>query len=362
MANEAAAKQEIVRVEKFINQAQNNIVSRLPKGVDPDRFVLGLMTAIQKSKLYAKDGKSLQDCDPQNVLLAAYEAAEAGCPLNPSLQLGWLIPYGADCNFQPSYRFFIQRAYETKEVKRFFAEVVYKGDKFSRQFAPDRTLIHMPGDGERVLANRLGAYAYIEFNDGVVDFEYLTNEQIDRHRKASKQQNSMKWVEFWEEGWRITPIRVLAKRLPLRTRQMEDLVELVNRDTERDLVIPIDEIAEPTLPRRASEAPKPATQEAAKSETAKPAQSESQETAKAETAKPAEGASQAGMFPDAQSGDAAISTEAIQAFWKKAMEAGWKRNEVQKYIETTFKKSSMKELTGTELQKLYQVVESGTGQ
>lgn len=220
-----------------IEKGKENLVNRLPAGIDPQRFYLGIMTAIQKNP-------TLLNCDPSSVLLAAYDAAEQGCSLSPSLQMGWLIPYGREAQFQSSYRFFVQRAYETGDVRSFFAEVVYKGDKFTRQFAPKRSLIHEPGDGERTKDARLGAYAFIEFMDGSIEWQYLTNEQIERHRNKSKQPNSMKWTDFWEEGFKITAIRVLAKMLPLKSRKLELLVETVNKDTERDLDTPVTGVIE----------------------------------------------------------------------------------------------------------------------
>jgi recombinational DNA repair protein RecT len=168
-------------------------------------------------------------------MLAAYDAAELGISLSPSLQLGFLIPYKAACQFQVSYRGLIQKARETKEVKTFFAEVVYECDKFERQFAPKRNLFHAPGDeNERTKANAIGAYAFIEFIDGSIDWEYLSDEQIERRRKHSKNPNSLMWATFWEEGWRKTPIRVLWKRLPLTNQAMERLAEHIAKEAEAE--------------------------------------------------------------------------------------------------------------------------------
>jgi len=101
--------------------AKVNITGRLVGGMDADRFILGVQTAIQKNP-------DLLQCDPKSVLLAAYDAAELGINLSPALSLGYLIPYGRQCNFQVGYRGLIQKSYETKAVKSFFAEVVYAND------------------------------------------------------------------------------------------------------------------------------------------------------------------------------------------------------------------------------------------
>ena len=71
----------------------------------------------------------------------------------------------------------------------------------------------------------VSAYAVVEFTSGAIDWEYCDRTLIDRHRKHSRQPDSLMWREFWEEGWRKTPIRILAKRLPLTNPGMERLAE-----------------------------------------------------------------------------------------------------------------------------------------
>jgi recombination protein RecT len=221
-ANTAIQKREVLEA---ITAAKVNIVGRLTNGMDADRFILGVQTAIQKNP-------ALLQCDPKSVLLAAYDAAELGINLSPSLSLGYLIPYGQQCNFQVSYRGLIQKSYETKAVKSFFAEVVYEHDKFERQFAPKRNLFHAPADGDR--GEIIGAYAFIEFVDGSVDWEFMTTEQIERRRKHSKQPESLMWTKFKEEGYKKTPIRNLWKRIPLSNPGMERLAEVINREAEAE--------------------------------------------------------------------------------------------------------------------------------
>jgi recombination protein RecT len=370
LKGEAMANEGTVTVKKpepvleRLNLAKTNLQARLPQGIDRDRFFLGILTAVQKSKANAKPGTSLADCDPNSVLLAAYDAAEVGCSLSPALALGWLIPYGKEAQFQPSYRFFIQKAYETGEVKTFYAEVVYVCDEFMRQFAPKRNLMHAPGNGERTMKTAIGAYAFIEFQDGTVDWEYLTAEQIGRHRAHSKQPNSMKWVGFWEEGWRITPIRVLSKRLPLKNRSFENLVEMVNRDAERDLIIPADEIMEPSAPKRLSDskhekaattitdkpAEKPAEEKQEKQEHPIETQSQGPEPNAPATAQPAAAPT---MFPEE---DPFISSADISDFWQKAFAAGWKKNEVGAHLKEHFKVDALKDLRKSQLEKALEVI------
>lgn len=219
-------------VIEAINKAKDAFQGRLPKGMTAERFIFGLMTTVQKNP-------DLLECEPQSVLLAAYEAAECGLDLTPSRQLGYIIPYfnkeigKKQAQFQPGYRGMIQVAYRTGQVKTFFAEVVYEKDVFKRIFAPRRSVIHEPAEGDR--GNRIGAYALIEFENGDFDFEYLTAAQIEVHRKHSKKPDSLMWGPFWEEAWRKTPMRILFKRVPIEGAEMDKLAEVIANDAERDL-------------------------------------------------------------------------------------------------------------------------------
>lgn len=216
-------------VLEAIDRAKSQLGARLPEGMTQDRFVYGLMTACQKEP-------KLLNCNPTSVLLAAYEAAECGCDLSPSKAMGWLIPYKDTAQFQPSYRHFIQTAYKSGVVKAFNAEVVFGNDKFKIIFAPIRTVIHEPKLGDR--GKPVGAYAIIQFIDDHIDFEYLSLEEIERHRKHSKMPDSLMWRSFWDEGARKTAIRVLSKRLPQTNPAMERLAELVQKDADADLDLP----------------------------------------------------------------------------------------------------------------------------
>jgi recombination protein RecT len=225
MATSELATRETPGVLQTIQRAKPQIEGRLPIGFAPDKFTLGLMTVVQKNP-------DLLKCEPNSVLLAAYEAAELGINLSPTLQLGYLIPYGGKAQFQISWRGFVQRAYETGCVSAFYAEVVYENDKFERQFAPKRNLFHAPADGDR--GESIGAYALVEFKDGHIDWEYCDRALIDKHRKHSKMPDSMMWKTFTDEAWRKTAIRLLAKRLPLTNPNMEKLAEIVEHDAAKE--------------------------------------------------------------------------------------------------------------------------------
>jgi recombination protein RecT len=223
MLNTAALTK--VPVVQFIKDSAAEFAKRLPATVDATRWAMQLATAVQKNP-------DLLECESRSLLLAAYEAAELGISLSPVLQLGYLIPYKGRAQFQISWRGLVQKAYETGRVKAFYAEVVFANDRFERQYAPKRNLFHAPADGDR--GEAIGAYALVEFKDGTIDWEFCDKARIERHRKHSKQPDSLMWREFWEEAWKKTAIRLLAKRLPLSNPGMVALAEVIERDAQAD--------------------------------------------------------------------------------------------------------------------------------
>ena len=212
-------------VVQLIKESAPEFAKRLPGTTDPMKWTMQLATVVQKNP-------DLLGCDPGSLLLAAYEAAELGVNLSPSLQLGYLIPYKGRVQFQISWRGLVQRAYESGCVRAFYAEVVYANDKFERQYAPKRNLFHAPAESDR--GEEIGAYALVEFKDGTINWEWADKKLIERHRKHSKQPDSVMWTSFHEEAWKKTAIRILAKRLPISNPGMEALAEVIERDAQAE--------------------------------------------------------------------------------------------------------------------------------
>ena len=93
---------------------------------------------------------------------------------------------------------FYPKGTRSADFLTFYAEVVYERDKFERQYAPKRNLFRAPADGDR--GEEIGAYALVEFKDGTVDWEFCDKALIERHRKHSKQPDSLMWSKFHEEA------------------------------------------------------------------------------------------------------------------------------------------------------------------
>ena len=99
-------------VVQLIKESASEFAKRLPGTTDATKWTMQLATVVQKNP-------DLLGCDPGSLLLAAYEAAELGVSLCPSLQLGYFIPYKGKVQFQISWRGLVQRAYESGCVRAF---------------------------------------------------------------------------------------------------------------------------------------------------------------------------------------------------------------------------------------------------
>lgn len=318
----ALARREVIL--EVVNKGKQGFIDRLPKDIDAERLFLGLVTLVQKRP-------DIAECDPSSIIIAGYEAAEIGINLNPALGLGYVVPYKGIATFHLGYRGMIQKGYEMGVAKLIFAEVVYDKDHFRRVLAPVRTVEHIPANGDR--GEPIGAYSFVELRDGGIDFEYMTKEQIMRHRKHSKNPDSMMWTTFWEEGWRKTPIRVHFKRIPLTSSGMERFAEMIGRDNEKDFDFEPPPTSQAPEIRRATPPPvakQPESPQDAATEGTTAVQDDPKPKGRGkrqpDAEKPAEGP------PEAKSAPLA-SKEDIERFWKKAFSAGWSAYEVKKHLE-----------------------------
>jgi recombination protein RecT len=88
----------------------------------------------------------------------------------------------------------------------------------------------------------IGVYAVAKMKDGSAYVEIMNRRQVDQVRAVSRSKNSGPWTTWWEEMWRKSVIRRLAKRLPLST----DLDGVIHEDDE--MFMPPEQPAAPAQP------------------------------------------------------------------------------------------------------------------
>ena len=214
-------QQQKVALEKFNSVAtllqsdkvQNAIARALPRHITAERMIRVAMTALQKTP-------ALAECDQRSLINAIIQASELGLEPNTPLGHAYLIPFynkntgRKEAQLMPGYRGLIALARRSGQVQGIYAELVYEHDYFEITYGLDKNLIHRPDLNREDRGELIGVYAVAKFKDGYTDFEYMNAAEVEKIRKRSQAPDKI-WVTDRGEMWRKTPIRRLAKRLPL---------------------------------------------------------------------------------------------------------------------------------------------------
>jgi recombination protein RecT len=212
-----------------LETSKAQILMALPRHMDPDRMIRVALTAVQKQP-------KLLECTALSIVGCVIEASQLGLYPDGILGDAYLVPYWngrnrrMEAQLQPGYRGLINLARRSGQVSAIYSEPVYGCDKFSVELGTEHKLIHIPNydDPQRgvekddlgVPFGLRGVYAVVKFKDETTDFEYMPLFRIMDIRNNSKSKDKDgnvfgPWATHFEEMARKTPIRRLAKRLPL---------------------------------------------------------------------------------------------------------------------------------------------------
>lgn len=190
----------------------------LPRHMTPEKMVRVAMTAISKTP-------ALAECSQLSIIASIVELAQYG--LEPDGRLAHLIPrYNSktrnkECTPLIDYRGWIALAHRSPKVTKIYSQIVYEKDVFSVELGSVHRLIHKPAIHltKEQRGAKVGAYAICFFKEGDPDFELMTAEEIEEVKDRFAPERDGKVVGPWEsdpdEMWKKTPIRRLAKRLPV---------------------------------------------------------------------------------------------------------------------------------------------------
>lgn len=222
MASTAISKQQ--NLLALLNKSQSQLALALPKHMTADRMIRVAITAIRKQP-------KLFECDPLSVCGAVMEASQLGLYPDGILGDAYLVPYynkrnrRLEAQLQPGYRGLINLARRSGQISNIYAEPVYECDEFHIELGTKHTINHVPNydddsrgvekDEKGIPVGMRGVYAVVVFKDGTADFEYMPIKRILDIRDHSQAADNGPWVTHFEEMARKTPIRRLAKRLPL---------------------------------------------------------------------------------------------------------------------------------------------------
>lgn len=154
--------------------------------------------------------KTLQDCDPKQLVMEALKAATLKLPINKALGFAWLVPYksrnGVIPTFQIGYKGYIQLAMRTGKYRIINADMVYQGEL--------RTVKKLTGEidftGEKQSDTVVGYFAHIELLNGFTKTLYMTREGVITHAKKYS-----KSYDYSASAWQ-TDFDAMAKKTVIR--------------------------------------------------------------------------------------------------------------------------------------------------
>jgi|3_EtaG_2_1085321.scaffolds.fasta_scaffold02708_5 recombination protein RecT len=215
MNSSLPAVNKAATIRDLLDKSKDQLKMAIPRHMSVDRLLRIAMTSIQTNY-------RLLECDPKSLLSCVMQAAQLGLEPDGVLGRAYLIPYKVKgritAQLQIGYRGFIDLAYRSGQVKGFFAHNVHENDEFDFSYGLAPKLTHVPAQGNR--GDLIASYAVVRIKDADPDFEVMWRSDLEKIRQSSKASNDGPWKTHFEEMCRKTPIRRLAKRVPLSSEFM----------------------------------------------------------------------------------------------------------------------------------------------
>lgn len=212
MANEIVSQKQTFSVMLQTDLEQQR--ESLPADFNIPRFVqnsIALLNGNDALIKYSQQYKAQATTQIKAGLLrAAYLGLDA---LNAEC---YLVPYGANLNFMPSYKGAVKLAmrYSTRPIKEIYARIVREGDEFEEAIEHGLPTINFkpkPFSKDKVV----GAFAVCLYEDGGMVYETMSLDELETARKQSKAQNSPAWVKFTTEMYKKVVLHRLCKHISI---------------------------------------------------------------------------------------------------------------------------------------------------
>ncbi len=194
--------------------------------------------------LYNTD-KTLQMCDPKNVVMEALKSASLKLPVNKQLGFAYILPYKDGKTgqyiptFQLGYKGYIQLAMRTGAYKYINADAVYEGELSKH----DKLTGEIEIDPSKLASDKkIGYFAYIETLNGFRKTLYMSVEEVTKHaQRYSKSFNSKNsvWATDFDSMALKTLLRLLLSKygimsIEMQTALSEDNAELADRAIQNE--------------------------------------------------------------------------------------------------------------------------------
>jgi recombination protein RecT len=176
--------------------------------------------------LYNTD-RTLQMCDPKNVVMEALKAASLKLPINKQLGFAWIVPYRDGRTgqyiptFQLGYKGYIQLCMRTGAYRYINADVVYEGELVKH----DKLTGEIEIDPEkRTVDKKVGYFAFIETLNGFRKTLYMTVDEVTKHAQQYSKSYSSKnsvWATDFDSMALKTCLRLLLSKYGIMSVEMQ---------------------------------------------------------------------------------------------------------------------------------------------
>lgn len=195
-------------IAQLITRMTPEIEKVLPDQMSPQRMARIALTVI-------KQNKALSVCSSHSLLGALLTASQLGLEPGGARPGCYLVPYGRECTFIPSWYGLIDLARRSGQVLDVWAEIIYENDTFEYTLGLNRTITrHDPPPFGVDRGKPLGVYAAAELVTGGKPFVVMTHAEVEAIRGQSRAGNNGPWKTHWEAMARKTAVRQLCKWLP----------------------------------------------------------------------------------------------------------------------------------------------------
>ena len=208
MANEVATKDTFSTV--LTTELENNRAA-LPADFNIARFTQNSLALLNSNDVLKKFAKQYGTAQIKvGLMRGAYLGLDS---LNAEM---YLIPYGSQLNFMPSYKGMVKLCmrYSTRPIKSIYAKCVRDGDEFEEVIIGGEPSINfkpVPFSDKQII----GVFGICNFADGGCTYEVMSRDEVEQCRKSSKAQNSPAWKSYWSEMAKKTVLRRLSKSITL---------------------------------------------------------------------------------------------------------------------------------------------------
>lgn len=201
--------QTIEKTTSFKNLIKDvNVKERFEEmlGNNATSFLLSMLNCVQNNE-------KLMECDPQSVLMAGAVAGTLALPVDPSLGMAYIIPYGKKAQFQIGYKGLIELGHRSQQFNKLNVSSVKEGELLNtNRLTGEFEFDWFQDQDERASKKTIGYVGYFRLLNGFSKSFYMTTTEIDKHaQKYSKSYKSP--IGIWKKDPHAMSMKTVLKLL-----------------------------------------------------------------------------------------------------------------------------------------------------